>query len=81
MYNFMANYPKAPCRPGSRARETSWKVEREKEKRMVLEENRLAEREYSRHTIMVAMVIMMVMVVVTLNEGCLVDKRDNLKWK
>ena len=56
-------------------------MEREKEKRMVLEENRLAEREYSRHTIMVAMVIMMVMVVVTLNEGCLVDKRDNLKWK
>ena len=48
MYNFIANYPKASCRPGSRARETAWKVEREKEKRMVLEENRLAEREYSR---------------------------------
>ena len=48
MYNFIANYPKASGRPGSRARETAWKVEREKEKRMVLEENRLAEREYSR---------------------------------
>ena len=33
MYNFIANYPKASGRPGSRARETAWKVEREKEKR------------------------------------------------